>query len=363
MTTDEKYMSRCLQLARNGFYGAAPNPMVGAVIVCDGRIIGEGYHVRCGGPHAEVNAIHSVKDERLLERSTMYVSLEPCSHYGKTPPCADLIIRKGIRRVVVGCTDPFAAVAGRGIRKLRDAGIDVTVGVLETECVALNHRFMTFHTCRRPYVSLKWAESSDGFMDCLRTDFRREAPYGFSSPYTQLLVHRYRAAHQAILVGTGTALADNPSLTNRLWAGASPLRLVLDREGKLPAGLHVFDGVAPTRVYIDRTVPVTPYAGCPEVTCVPVDYSAGNVLRQVMDDLYGLSVQSLLVEGGRRLLENFMACNLWDEVRVEQSDVCLHDGVPAPCKPRGLLRVVETDGHRVLRILSPHSLLCGKRPV
>ena len=177
MTTDEKYMSRCIQLARNGFYGAAPNPMVGAVIVHDGKIIGEGYHVRCGGPHAEVNAIRSVGNPELLKESTIYVSLEPCSHYGKTPPCADLIVEKGIPRVVVGCMDPFAKVAGRGIRKLQEAGIEVTVGVLEAECLALNRRFITFHTHRRPYITLKWAESADGFMDGLRTDYEKEKPY------------------------------------------------------------------------------------------------------------------------------------------------------------------------------------------
>ena len=174
-------MSRCIQLARNGFYGAAPNPMVGAVIVHDGKIIGEGYHVRCGGPHAEVNAVRSVRNPELLKESTIYVSLEPCSHYGKTPPCADLIVEKGIPRVVVGCMDPFAKVAGRGIRKLQEAGIEVTVGVLEAECLALNRRFITFHTHHRPYITLKWAESADGFMDSLRTDYEKEKPYAFSA--------------------------------------------------------------------------------------------------------------------------------------------------------------------------------------
>lgn len=236
MTTDEKYMARCIQLARNGFYGAAPNPMVGAVIVHEGKIIGEGYHIRCGEAHAEVNAICSVYNPELLKDSTIYVSLEPCSHYGKTPPCADLIIEKGIPRVVVGCTDPFARVFGRGIRKLRDAGIEVTVGVLEKECLALNRRFIRFHLHHRPYITLKWAESADGYMDRPRTDFRTEKPYAFSTPYTQMLVHGLRAGQQAILVGRQTALADDPSLTNRLWPGRSPLRLVIDRGGTLPSG-------------------------------------------------------------------------------------------------------------------------------
>ena len=353
MTTDEKYMFRCLQLARNGFYGAAPNPMVGAVIVCDGRIIGEGYHIRCGGPHAEVNAIRSVKDAGLLRRSTIYVSLEPCSHYGKTPPCADLIVGKGFPRVVVGCLDPFAKVAGRGIRKLRDAGIEVTVGVLEDKCLELNRRFMTFQTCRRPYVSLKWAESADGFIDRLRADGCGERPYRFSSDYTQMLTHRYRAAHQAVLVGTGTALADDPALTNRLWPGPSPLRLVLDRRGRLPHDLKLFDGSAPTRVYVDSKTAAPDYAGRPGVTCVPVDFDGGMVLKEVMNDLYALSVQTLLVEGGKQLLDSFISDGLWDEIRIEQTDVFLNEGVPAPFRPRGRVELSESDGHKLIRIWSP----------
>ena len=213
MTADEKYMARCIQLARNGFYGAAPNPMVGAVIVRRGRIIGEGYHVCCGGPHAEVNAVRSVEHPEWLTDSTLYVSLEPCSHYGRTPPCADMIVERGIPRVVVGCMDPFARVAGRGIAKLRDAGVEVKVGVLEEECRALNRRFITFHTLRRPFITLKWAQSADGFIDTLRADYACEKAYVFSTPFSQMCMHRVRAAHQAILVGRQTALADNPALS------------------------------------------------------------------------------------------------------------------------------------------------------
>ena len=204
---EEKYMLRCIQLAQNGLCNTAPNPMVGAVIVCDGKIIGEGYHVRCGEAHAEVNAIRSVKDTSLLKRSTIYVSLEPCSHYGKTPPCADLIIEKQIPRIVIGCRDPFSKVAGRGIQKLKDAGREVIVGVLETECRQLIRRFITFHTLRRPYITLKWAESSDRYIDYSRTDGK---PVILSSPLTSMLVHKKRAEHSAILVGTRTAELDNP---------------------------------------------------------------------------------------------------------------------------------------------------------
>ena len=206
---EEKYMLRCIQLAQNGLCNAAPNPMVGAVIVCDGKIIGEGYHVRCGEAHAEVNAIRSVKDTSLLKRSTIYVSLEPCSHYGKTPPCADLIIEKQIPRIVIGCRDPFSKVAGRGIQKLKDAGREVIVGVLETECRQLIRRFITFHTLRRPYITLKWAESSDRYIDYSRTDGK---PVILSSLLTSMLVHKKRAEHSAILVGTRTAELDNPAI-------------------------------------------------------------------------------------------------------------------------------------------------------
>lgn len=240
MTIDEKYMRRCIQLARNGICHAAPNPMVGAVIVRDGEIIGEGYHVRCGEGHAEVNAIASVKDESLLKDATIYVSLEPCSHYGKTPPCADLIIRKGIPRVVVGCVDPFSLVAGRGIQKLRDAGIEVTVGVLEKECRELIRAFVTFNLKKRPYITLKWAQSADGFLDIRREDGNAVR---FSTPLSTLAVHKMRAEQKAILVGRRTALLDNPSLTVREWYGQNPLRLVIDRQLTLPPHLHLFDAV------------------------------------------------------------------------------------------------------------------------
>lgn len=351
MTEDEKYMQRCIQLARNGMYGAPPNPMVGAVVVCHGKIIGEGYHRRCGEAHAEVNAIRSVRDESMLKESTIYVSLEPCSHFGKTPPCADLIIEKGIPRVVIGCADPFAKVAGRGIRKLRDAGAEVTVGVLEKECLALNRRFMTFHTLRRPYITLKWAESADGFIDRLRAD-ATSAPCIFSSDYTRMLVHRERAVHQAILVGTETARKDDPSLQVRDWPGRSPLRLVLDRTGRLRSGLKLFDGTVPTRVYVDVAAGSPEYEGRTGVTCVRVDYGH-EVLRQVLDDLYTLSVQSLLVEGGSRLLSAFMDAGLWDEIRVEQAGFTLGEGVSAPPRPCGEMDVEMVDGRRIVRVVHP----------
>ena len=302
MIHELKYMHRCIQLAKCGEAGAPPNPMVGAVVVCDGRIIGEGYHRRCGGPHAEVNAINSVKDRRLLSRSTIYVSLEPCAHYGKTPPCADLIIKSGIPRVVIGCADPFAKVNGLGIKKLRDAGCEVKVGVLESECLELNHRFFTFHKKRRPWITLKWAQSKDGFIGACDTTNRVQ----FSNAFTQTIVHRLRAKSSAILVGTRTAILDNPSLTTRYWTGANPLRLTIDRKGCLPENLRLLDGSTPTIVYTQESI------------------------EEILNDLYNRNIQSLIVEGGACLLQSFIDAELWDEARIETAPVFITQGTIAP---------------------------------
>lgn len=330
MTKDEKYMRRCLELARNGLCTAAPNPMVGAVIVCRDRIIGEGYHVHCGQGHAEVNAIASVKDESLLKDATIYVSLEPCSHYGKTPPCADLIVSKGIPRVVVGCVDPFPLVAGRGIRKLREAGVEVTVGVLEAECRELIRRFVVFHTEQRPYVTLKWAESADGYMDVLRQDGQ---PVVLSTPLSSVYVHRQRTEYKAILVGTRTALLDNPSLTARHWYGEQPLRLVIDRQLSLPQGLHLFDGSVPTCVFTEKEA-VPALRG---VAYRQLDFTH-EVLPQLLRYLYERKLQSLLVEGGSCLLQSFLDGGWWDEMFVEHASVTLGGGVPSPVIPSGIRR-------------------------
>lgn len=273
--TDEAYMRRCLQLARNGRQNAQPNPMVGAVIAApDGRIIGEGYHVRCGKGHAEVHAFASVRpsDESLLPQSTLYVSLEPCSHYGKTPPCADLIINKRVRRCVVGCVDPFDLVQGRGIRKIREAGIPVAVGALEKECRELNRRFITYHSLHRPYITLKWAKTSDGFVNAY-----------ISNRYTQMLCHRLRAEHQAILVGRHTWETDQPQLNVRTWYGPDPRILVLSHQ----------HGDLETQ------------------------------LRQWAEE----GVQSLLVEGGPQTHQGFIDAGLWDEAFVEASPMTLGKGV------------------------------------
>ena len=316
-------MQRCIQLAKCGEMGAPPNPMVGAVIVCNGEIIGEGYHRRCGGPHAEVNAIRSVRDESLLKDSTIYVSLEPCSHYGKTPPCADLIIEKQIPRVVVGCLDPFAKVNGQGINKLRNAGIEVVVGVMEKECLELNRKFITFHQHHRPWVTLKWAQSEDGFMDVQRQQV--EKPAKFSSAFTQTLVHRMRAMHQAIMVGTRTVLLDNPTLTTRMWDGPNPLRVTIDRNNVLPDSVCLKDGSAPT-----------------------VIYNNGD-LKQILDDLYTRGIQSLLVEGGAQLLQHFIDAGLWDEARVEIAPMTLERGVRVPkIEKADLVGKSILDGRKIL---------------
>lgn len=323
---EEKYMRRCIQLAQNGLCNTAPNPMVGAVIVCDGKIIGEGYHVRCGKAHAEVNAIRSVKDPSLLKRSTIYVSLEPCSHHGKTPPCADLIIEKQIPRIVIGCRDPFAKVAGRGIRKLKDAGREVIVGVLEKECRYLIRRFITFHTEHRPYITLKWAESADGYIDICREGGN---PVILSNPLTSMLVHKKRAEHSAIMVGMRTAQLDNPSLTVRQWHGRSPVRIVLDRRQALSSALHLFDNSIPTLVFTDQSRASQPDTECPLAELIPIDYQQ-DILPQIMSTLYNRGLQSLLVEGGSTLLQSFINAGLWDEVFVEESPQLLHSGVKAP---------------------------------
>lgn len=323
MIVEEKYMARCLQLARCGRGHTSPNPMVGAVIVHQGRIIGEGYHRKCGEAHAEVNAIASVRDQSLLKESTLYVSLEPCSHYGKTPPCAELIIRMGIPRVVVGCLDPFPAVSGRGVRMLCEAGIEVVTGVMEAEAHALNAAFMTMQEKQRPYVLLKWAQSADGFLDVVRQDVSEPVAV-LSSPETRREVHQLRAEYAAILVGTRTALLDNPSLTVRDWFGRSPLRLLIDRTCKVPDSYHLLDGRVPTCIFTEQSRPERPNR-----CYVQTDFSQ-PLFPQILAELSRRKVDSLLVEGGAQLLRHCLETGLWDEARVETAPVCLGQGVTAP---------------------------------
>jgi diaminohydroxyphosphoribosylaminopyrimidine deaminase/5-amino-6-(5-phosphoribosylamino)uracil reductase len=324
MEVEDKYMARCIALAKHGEGKVSPNPMVGAVVVCKGRIIGEGYHRQYGGAHAEVYAIHSVRDERLLRESTLYVNLEPCSHYGKTPPCTELILKKQIPRVVVACTDPYPAVSGQGIGRLRANGVEVVAGVMEKEAYRLNKEFMAFHTLKRPYIYLKWAQSADGFIDKLRTSMNLP-PVTFSSPAMLQQVHKKRSEVSAIMVGTRTALLDNPSLTVRHWSGKSPVRVALDRKLSIPPQYHLLDGQAPALVFTGAERENTP-----GVEYIRIDFSGRDVLEQVLQHLYERKLTSLLVEGGAYLLNRFIEENLWDECQVETAPVCLQEGVEAP---------------------------------
>ena len=321
---DERFMRRCLTLARCGAGWTAPNPMVGAVVVHEGRIIGEGYHQAFGGPHAEVHAIAAVRDRDLLRRSTLYVTLEPCSHHGKTPPCADLIRRSGIPRVVVACVDPFPKVAGRGIGLLREAGVEVVVGVLEAEARRMNRFFLTAQTEHRPYVILKWAESADGFIDETRPEADRP-PVHLSNAITTRAVHSLRAEVASILVGSRTALLDDPSLTVRHWSGPSPVRILLDRRGIVPPAAHLFDGRVPTLLF---TSPSNPTTTPQQATRIDLD-PAQPVLQQLLRTLHERQIQSLLVEGGAELHRHFIQEGLWDEAHVETAPILLRDGVRA----------------------------------
>jgi diaminohydroxyphosphoribosylaminopyrimidine deaminase/5-amino-6-(5-phosphoribosylamino)uracil reductase len=328
-------MQRCLELARLGAGYTAPNPMVGAVLVFEGRIIGEGYHRLYGKAHAEVNCVAAVKEEDipLIRDATMYVSLEPCAHFGKTPPCADLIIAKKIPRVVVGCRDPFEEVDGKGIEKLRAAGVDVELGILEKECISLNKRFFTFHTLYRPYIVLKWAQSADG----------KIAAGGervlISNEYSNRLVHKWRSEEAAILVGTNTALLDDPALTVRLWKGQGPVRLVIDKELRLPGSLRLFDGSVRTIVF--NTVR---QEEIPDLNLLYYRLNKEeNLVPQIVKALYELKIQSVLVEGGTQLLQSFIDEGYWDELRViTNNELEIPGGLAAPVLKNARLQTVET---------------------
>jgi diaminohydroxyphosphoribosylaminopyrimidine deaminase/5-amino-6-(5-phosphoribosylamino)uracil reductase len=298
--------------------------MVGAVLVVDGRIIGEGWHKQVGLPHAEPMAIHSVKDTNLLRKATLYVNLEPCSHYGKTPPCVDLILEKHIPRVVIGTPDVFPLVSGRGIAKLRDHGVEVTVGVETERCMELNRPFFTFHQEKRPFITLKWAMTADGFIDRVRSAADDLVPLSISTPFTRLLTHKIRSEHAVILVGKNTALLDDPRLTLRDWTGKQPVRAVIDRQLELPTTLHLFDGSVPTLVYTEKSA-VSTHA----VTFVKLDDKT-PLVSQLLSDLYERNLQTLLVEGGTTLHRSFLEAGLWDEIHTETSDQTIHTGISAP---------------------------------
>jgi diaminohydroxyphosphoribosylaminopyrimidine deaminase/5-amino-6-(5-phosphoribosylamino)uracil reductase len=322
----EKYIKRCIQLAKNGVGLTYPNPMVGSVIVLNNKVIGEGWHKKAGKPHAEVNAINSVTDKSLLKEATIYVSLEPCSHFGKTPPCAHLIIQKKIKKVVVGCLDPNEKVAGRGIKILQEAGCEVTFGVLEEECKELNKRFFTYHIKKRPYITLKWAETKDGFIDRIRDTNFEKRPNWISNSYSQQLAHKLRASEQGILVGTNTVINDNPALSTRSWYGANPIRVVLDKKSKLTNEYKIINDGLKTIVFTENKS-TNDYFG--NVIYEKIDFKK-NLLKQVCDILYKYEVQALIVEGGKQVLESFIRENLWDEAYVFVGETVFKEGLKAP---------------------------------
>jgi len=338
MNSLETYMQRCIQLATLGAGQVAPNPMVGAVLVYRDRIIGEGYHRKYGGPHAEVNCINSVAEEdaSLIADSDLYVSLEPCAHFGKTPPCADLIIKHKIKRVFIGCRDPFEEVNGKGIEKLQAAGVDVRCGVLEPDCIALNKTFFTFHAKRRPYILLKWAQSADGFIGAKTQSNATERVF-ISNELTNRMVHKWRSESAAILVGTETALMDDPSLTTRLWKGKNPVRLVIDRSLRLPETLKIFDRSVPTIIFNDLQ-------SSEEEGLIYYDLEGtGKLLETVCKALYERNINSVMVEGGARLLQSFIDAYLWDEARIiTNKNLLLHDGVQAPVLNGGSIVTRDT---------------------
>ncbi len=313
-------------MAKNGLGFTYPNPLVGSVIVLNNKIIGEGWHQKAGEPHAEVNAINSVKDKSLLKKATIYVNLEPCSHYGKTPPCANLIVENDIKKVVIGSVDSNSKVGGKGILHLQNNGCEVIVGVLEQECLNLNKRFFTFHNKKRPFIILKWAETQDGFIDKLRDSTSENSPNWISNSYSQQLTHKMRAEEQAILVGTNTALNDNPKLNARNWFGLDPIRIVLDRSLKIPFHYNLYDGSVKTIVLTEKA----PSKSLNEnAHFEQLDFSK-NLAQQICDILYNHEIQSVIVEGGAQTLKTFIAENLWDEAYVFVGNTKFENGLKAP---------------------------------
>ena len=329
------FMHRCLELAKQGAGYVAPNPMVGAVLVHDGKIIGEGFHQQYGGPHAEVNCINAVseQDREKISRSVLYVSLEPCSHFGKTPPCTDLVIANKIPEVVIGCRDPFKEVDGKGIEKLRASGIKVIDGILEKECQQLNKRFFTFHTKHRPYVVLKWAETGDGFISTSPQPSPKGRAFAdpantrllISNEQTNRLVHKWRSEEASILVGTNTALLDDPELTTRNWPGSSPIRLVVDMDLRLPLSLKIFNDkqrkVIFNKIKQEEKEHLIYYQVTQDVSLV----------HQIVNALYQMKIQSVIVEGGARLLQSFIDEEMWDEARIiKNEELIIDNGLAAP---------------------------------
>jgi len=328
--SDEFYMQKCLELAAQGFPNALPNPMVGCIIVCNDKIIGQGFHMQYGKEHAEVNAINNVSDKSKLKNSTLYVNLEPCAHSGKTPPCSDLIIKSNLKKVVVGALDSFSKVNGKGIERIKNAGIDVKINVLEDDCKSLNRRFYTFHNKKRPYIILKWAQSKDGFI----APKNQTGSFWMTSNKSKELTHKWRSIETGILIGKNTAIKDNPFLTARLPGLKNPIRFVIDKNSDLSNSLNIFNDEATT------------YRLCHKKSNkndLEIDFS--NFMKSLMNKLYNLNIYSILIEGGSNSLQQFIDSNCWDEARVFESAVFLKDGVKSPIfnQKESLIEKIDTD--------------------
>jgi len=325
-------MERCIQLAKLGMGEVAPNPLVGALIVHKGEIIGEGYHEKYGFAHAEVNAINSIKDPSLLKESTIYVSLEPCVHYGKTPPCVLLLTK--IKRVVIGSLDTFSKVNGKGIQILREKGVEVKIGVLEEACRALNKHFFTFNESHRPYILLKWAQSMDGFID------KDAKQYWVSAPETQTIVHKLRSEYQGVLVGRKTVQSDNPTLTVRAYRGKNPIRIVIDSELRLKQESLIFNDEAPTVILNTQKQNHTD-----NLSWIKLEKVTSST---IIDAIYKLGIQSIIIEGGRKTLQSFIDAKLWDEALVIQGEECLVSGTKAPTLNTQATEEIDFFGDQIL---------------
>lgn len=336
MDFDELMMKRCIELAENGLGMTYPNPVVGCVIVRNGRIISEGWHQKAGEPHAEVNAVNKIKDKEILKECEIYVSLEPCSHFGKTPPCSDMIVRYGFKRVIVGISDPNSKVNGEGIKRMKNAGIEVKVGVLENECAELNKRFFCFHQNKRPYIILKWAQTADGFMAA-----ENHIQKWITNQYSKQLVHLWRSREQSVLVGYNTAKIDNPQLNLRLWSGNQPVRAVIDRGLSLDLKLHFFDGSQQTIIFSEKQD-----SSRPDVIRLKFDE---NLEESILEELHKSGLQSVIIEGGRKTLDGFISKGLWDEARIFSSSESWGRGIEAP-RIEGKLIEQKTIGSDRLKI-------------
>jgi diaminohydroxyphosphoribosylaminopyrimidine deaminase / 5-amino-6-(5-phosphoribosylamino)uracil reductase len=335
MKSHEHFIDKCISLARKGALDVSPNPMVGCVIVNDGKIIGEGYHKEYGKNHAEVNAIHSVKDKSELKNSILYVNLEPCCHHGKTPPCTDLIIKYNIPKVVLGCIDTFSKVSGQGIKKLKDNSVEVIYGVLEKDCIELNKRFFCYHIKKRPYIILKWAKSKDNFI----APINQEKPFWMTSEKSKKLVHSWRSEEDAILVGRKTVIADNPSLTVRMCEGKNPIRIIIDKELSLDKKSNVFDDQAETIVFNNIKSAIIN-----KTTYLKVNFN--NLNEDILNQLYNRNILSIIIEGGTITINSFIEKNLYDEIRVFTTDKLLKKGIDSPELPNINLiktRIINND--------------------